>query len=150
MTASAVFSPTAASPRATRPTGGIPEPRRPADGQLTGPRPSRAAAYQRVLHQLVRRELRLLAELTAWAPANEAERTATLSRHAELIGRVLLHHHAVEREAVWPALLRAVAPGATDEVRAAVEEKTAAAVMAHTSFGSSQAPGTGRSGMRAG
>jgi hypothetical protein len=124
MTAAAVFSPTAENPRAARPTGGIPEPRRPADGQLPGPGPCRAAAYQRVLHQLVRRELRLLADLAAWAPVDEAERTATLTRHAELIGRVLLHHHAVEREAVWPALLRTVAPGATDEVRAAVEDWT--------------------------
>ena len=75
-------------------------------------------AYQRVLHQLVRREWRLLGELAAWAPAGEAERTATLTRHADLIGRVLLHHHAVEREAVWPALLRAVPADRTAAVRA--------------------------------
>jgi hypothetical protein len=72
-------------------------------------------AYQRVLHQLVRRELRLLGELATWAPAGEEERTAALTRHAELIGRILLHHHTVEREAVWPALLR-TAPG--DRIRA--------------------------------
>jgi len=70
----------------------------------------RAAAYERVLHQLVRRELRLLAELTPWAPADDAPRTRALTRHAELIGRVLLHHHAVERDRLWPALQHAL-PG---------------------------------------
>jgi hypothetical protein len=62
-------------------------------------------AYQRVLHQLVRRELRLLADLATWAPADDSRRIAELSRHAGLIGSVLLHHHATEREALWPALL---------------------------------------------
>src|SRR3954471_8391330 len=101
---------------AVRPTSLIPVPRSPLSGATgTGSAPShraptarRAVAYQRVLHQLVRREWRLLGELATWAPAGEAERTATLTRHADLIGRVLLHHHAVEREFVWPALLRAV------------------------------------------
>ena len=60
----------------------------------------RAVAYQRVVHRLVRRELRLLAELATWAPDDEAERTATLTRHSELVGKVLLHHHTVERDAV--------------------------------------------------
>jgi hypothetical protein len=119
MTASAVSSPTSAIR-----TGGIPQPRRPSEDRPPVAPPSRAAAYERVLHQLVRRELRLLGDLAAWAPANEAERTATLTRHAELVGRVLLHHHAVERDAVWPALLRGVAPAQTDAVRAAVQEWT--------------------------
>jgi len=122
MTAAAVFSATAASPSAGRPAAGIPEPRRSHDDRQPAAGISRAAAYQRVLHQLVRRELRLLADLAAWAPADEAERTTTLTRHADLMGRVLLHHHTVEREAVWPALLRAVSPAAADEVRAAVED----------------------------
>jgi hypothetical protein len=78
-------------------------------------------AYQRVLHQLVRREWRLLGELATWAPAHEAERTATLTRHADLIGRVLLHHHAVERDAVWPALVRALPADRTDAVRATLD-----------------------------
>src|SRR4051794_38026274 len=69
---------------------------------------SRAVAYQRVLHQLVRRELRLLAELSTWAPAAEPARTRALTGHAELIGRVLLHHHRVERDLLWPALQRAL------------------------------------------
>ena len=51
--------------------------------------------------------------------ADEEERTTALARHTELIGRVLLHHHTVERESVWPALLRA-APTA----RAAVDDWT--------------------------
>src|SRR4051812_2417845 len=69
---------------------------------------SRAVAYQRVLHQLVRRELRLLADLSTWAPADEGGRTEALTRHAELIGRVMLHHHRVERDLLWPALQRAL------------------------------------------
>ena len=67
----------------------------------------RAVASELLLHRLVRRELRLLAELSAWAPADDADRTRALTRHADLLGRLLLHHHAVERELLWPALLRA-------------------------------------------
>ena len=111
---------------AVRPTGLIPAPRTAADDAVPGTAASgavacRAVAYQRVLHQLVRRELRLLADLAAWAPADETERTDALTRHADLIGRVLLHHHRVERDAVWPALLR-VAPA---EAREAVDDWTA-------------------------
>ena len=99
------------------PTVSVPRPRRGADEQphagrvttTSSPAPAgRAAAYQRVLHQLVRRELRTLADLAAWAPDGESSRTATLTRHAGLLVRVLLHHHAVEREALWPALLHRV------------------------------------------
>ena len=71
-------------------------------------RTSRAVDHQRVLHQLVRRELRLLAELSTWAPAGESARTTALTGHAELISRVLLHHHRVERDLLWPALGRAL------------------------------------------
>jgi Hemerythrin HHE cation binding domain len=105
---------------AVRPIALITAPRAAAD-DVTGPaaRPAptacRAVAYQRVLHQMVRRELRLLADLAAWAPADEEHRTAVLTRHAELISRVLLHHHAVEQESVWPALLR-TAPAAREAV----------------------------------
>lgn len=88
------------------------------------PSACRAVAYQRVLHQVVRREWRLLGELAGWAPPREAERTATLTRHADLIGRVLLHHHAVERDAVWPALLRAVPADRADDVRALIADWT--------------------------
>lgn len=124
MTAAAVFSATGASPSAARLPAGVPQPRRSTEDRQPASGTSRAAAYQRVLHQLVRRELRLLGDLAAWAPAGEAERTATLTRHTDLIGRVLLHHHTVEREAVWPALLRAVSADAADEVRAAVDDWT--------------------------
>jgi hypothetical protein len=89
------------------------------------PTAGRAVAYQRVLHQLVRRELRTLAELASWAPADEVERTRTLTRHYELVSRILLHHHAVEREAVWPALLRAAPADRTVEIRAALDGWTA-------------------------
>ncbi|TQN42032.1 hemerythrin HHE cation binding domain-containing protein [Blastococcus colisei] len=111
---------------AVRPTGLIPAPRAAADDattQVARPEPAacRAVAYQRVLHQLVRRELRLLADLATWAPPGEDQRTAALTRHADLVSRVLLHHHAVEREAVWPALLRAAPAPARD----AVEDWTA-------------------------
>ncbi|SOC50338.1 Hemerythrin HHE cation binding domain-containing protein [Blastococcus aggregatus] len=101
-------------------TSVLPVPRAPADGPV-GPAPSglagtvpvpggRAAAYQRVLHRLVRRELRLLAELLSWAPPAEPGRTRALTQHADLVSRLLLAHHRLEREALWPALLDAV-PG---------------------------------------
>jgi hypothetical protein len=115
---------------AVRPTS-IPTPRSPGDAvgaavapvrAPRGPAAGRAVAYQRVLHQLVRRELRLLADLGAWAPADEPGRTIALTRHAELISRVLLHHHTVEREAVWPTLLRAVPAERADEVHATLED----------------------------
>jgi hypothetical protein len=97
---------------AVRPTSLVPAPRAAADdtsppSRRSTPAASRAVAYQRVLHQLVRRELSLLADLAGWAPADDEERSAALARHVELISRVLLHHHTVERESVWPALLRA-------------------------------------------
>src|SRR3954471_18654437 len=86
-------------------------PRSPA-GAAVPPAPtgsgSRAVAHQRVLHRMVRRELRLLAELSTWAPAAEPTRAAALTRHAELIGRLILHHHRVERDLLWPALLRSL------------------------------------------
>jgi Hemerythrin HHE cation binding domain len=107
---------------AVRPTQLIPVPRSPGDDVVTsGPAAGRAVAYQRVLHQLVRRELRLLAELAAWAAPDDIRHTADLTRHAELVSRVLLHHHAVEREAVWPALLRVLPEDGADDVRATLD-----------------------------
>src|SRR4051794_13730898 len=91
-------------------TAVLPRPTRP-QVRAASPVPapvSRAVAYQRVLHQLVRRELRLLADLSTWAPVDEAGRSEALTRHAELIGRVMLHHHRVERDLLWPALQRAL------------------------------------------
>lgn len=97
----------------------LPRPRRSPEQRaslpaVAPPPASRAASYQRVLHQLVRRELRMLAETSAWAAVADPARTAALTRHAELIGRVLLHHHTVERDRLWPAL-RASVPGATPD-----------------------------------
>ena len=115
---------------AVRPAALIPSPR-PAGDDAPAGTPTlhsapvcRAVAYQRVLHRLVRRELRLLAELASWAAPDETRRTAPLTRHAELVSRVLLHHHSVEREAVWPALLR-TAPRDDDGIRAALQDWTA-------------------------
>jgi hypothetical protein len=105
----------------------IPLPRSPAENggaPTPSPAPSKggAVAYQRVLHQLVRRELRLLADLATWAPAGETERTAALTGHADLISRLLLHHHTVEREAVWPTLLRIVPFDRTAELHSALDD----------------------------
>lgn len=85
-------------------------------------RPTRAEAYQRVLHQLMRREWHVLAEIAGWAAADDRGRARSLAQHAELLGRVLLHHHAVERERIWPALQRAA--GDDTAVRAAIEDWT--------------------------
>jgi hypothetical protein len=109
MTATAVVS-----------TSLIPTPRAAAEDAVPtqerhAPAAGRAVASEHVLHQLVRRELRLLTDLAAWAPPAEAERTAALTRHAELLSRILLHHHTVEQESVWPALVRAL-PDARDAV----------------------------------
>src|SRR6478672_6404929 len=81
----------------------IPTPRMPLEPVT---RSTPAVAYQRVIHQLVRREFRLLAGLAAWAPVDDAVRTAELTRHADLMARVLLQHHATERELLWPTLFR--------------------------------------------
>jgi hypothetical protein len=113
MSATAVLDP------AERPTTDRPAP---------APAPARgvrAAAYERVLHQLVRRELRMLGELAAWADPADADHTSALTRHADLVGRVLLHHHSVERDLLWPALLRAVPEGRRSAVRAEVDDWTA-------------------------
>jgi hypothetical protein len=96
-----------------------------ADRAAVPSRGVRAAAYQRVLHQLVRRELRMLAELAAWADPADAEHTTALTRHAELVGRVLLHHHAVERDLLWPALLRALPEDLRSTARARIDDWTA-------------------------
>jgi hypothetical protein len=89
-------------------TAVLPRPAGPQAGDRSPAPTCRAVAYQRVLHQLVRRELRSLAELATWAPTAEQGRTEALTRHADLIGRVLLHHHRVERDQLWPALQRAL------------------------------------------
>src|SRR3954463_13621688 len=72
----------------------------------TAERHSRALDYERVLHQLARREFAVLADLASWAPAGDRQRAARLSRHAELVIRVLIQHHTAEGGALWPALVR--------------------------------------------
>ncbi len=113
----------------------LPVPRAPADdlpvdrGPVRGAlgASSRAADSERVVHQLVRRELRLLAELLSWAPPAEPARTRALTAHADLVSRLLLAHHRLEREALWPALLRAVPARDEAELRGAVADWTIAA-----------------------
>src|SRR3954465_10328127 len=95
----------------------IPTPRQPSE-PITRRTP--AVAYQRVLHQTVRREFRMLAGLASWAPADDADRTADITRHADLIARVLLQHHTPERELLWPALFRGLPPARHDDAREAI------------------------------
>jgi hypothetical protein len=97
------------------------------------PRRTAAVGYQEVLHRTVRREFRLLAELASWAPADDAQRTAELTRHADLIGRVLIQHHAAEREHLWPAIFASVPAWEQDAVRVVVADwTTRAALLDHS------------------
>src|SRR3954468_17824402 len=116
-------------PRATMPR--IPAPRTPADDDTpqTGLRSTDAVAYQRVLHQAVRREFRMLAELTGWAVADDAQRTAELTRHADLVARLQMQHHATEREHLWPALFRTIPTARQDAVRVVVGDWTSRAAL---------------------
>lgn len=88
------------------------------------PPAGRAAASQRVVHQLVRRELRMLADLLTWASPDDPGRIRVLTGHADLVSRLLLAHHRLERDALWPALLAAVPDRDEDELRAAIGEWT--------------------------
>src|SRR3954468_220668 len=122
MTASAVRATSMIpQPRSPEPAAPAPAPER---EDRAAPSGCRAVAYQRVLHQVMRREWRLLGELAGWAPPGEAERIATLTPHAALLGRGLLHHHPLERDAVWPALFRAVPADRTAGVSAALVDWT--------------------------
>jgi hemerythrin-like domain-containing protein len=85
-------------------------------------RHSPAVAYQRVLHQAVRREFRMLAELAGRAPADDAVRTADLTGHADLLSRVVLQHHATERELLWPAMFRSLPVREQDAARDVVAD----------------------------
>ena len=101
----------------------IPTPRKPSE-PITRSTP--AVAYQRVIHQMVRREFRMLAGLASWAPADDAVRTGEITRHADLIARVLMQHHATERELLWPALFRSLPdPEAARDVVATWTSRTA-------------------------
>ena len=113
----------------------IPTPRVPSE-PATRRQPVRstsAVAYQRVLHQTVRREFRLLADLASWAPADDAVRTAEITRHADLVARVLLQHHATERELLWPTLFRCLPVARHDAAREAISTwTTRTALLDHT------------------
>jgi hypothetical protein len=104
----------------------IPTPRAPSEPMTQH---SRAVAYQRVLHQVVRREFRLLAELACWAPAEDAERAGELTAHADLVARVLMQHHATERELLWPALFRGLPVSDQDRARAVIGAWTSRAAL---------------------
>ena len=108
----------------------IPTPRPPSE-PITRSTP--AVAYQRVLHQTVRREFRMLAGLASWAPADDAARTAEITRHADLMARVLLQHHTTERELLWPALFRGLPAARHDAAREAISTwTTRTALLDHT------------------
>ena len=108
----------------------IPTPRPPSEPVT---RSTPAVAYQRVIHQTVRREFRLLAGLASWAPADDAARTAEITRHADLMARVLLQHHATERELLWPALFRGLPAARHDAAREAISTwTTRTALLDHT------------------
>ncbi|UOY01843.1 hemerythrin domain-containing protein [Blastococcus sp. PRF04-17] len=81
----------------------VPTPRVPAESL---PRRTAAIGYQEVVHRMVRREFHLLAELASWAQGDDVQRAGELTRHADLIARVVLQHHATERAHLWPALFR--------------------------------------------
>ena len=86
------------------------------------PLPSTAAtAYQRVLHAAVQRELRLLGELASWVTTDGAERRSELAGQVDLITRVLLEHHAFERDLLWPALLRSLPAAVQEGARGCVD-----------------------------
>ena len=113
----------------------IPTPRMPSEPVTREPavRSTPAVAYQRVLHQTVRREFRMLAELASWAPADDAVRTAEITRHADLVARVLLQHHTTERELLWPALFRCLPAHRHDAAREVISTWTGrTALLDHT------------------
>jgi Hemerythrin HHE cation binding domain len=75
-----------------------------------------------VLHQAVRREMRLLAELTGWATADDPQRASELTGHATLVARLLLQHHATEL--LWPAFFRHLPATKQDAARTVIADWT--------------------------
>jgi hypothetical protein len=124
--------------RSSQPTGTprIPTPRvpmPPAPAPDRTPPSTPAVAYQRVLHQTVRREFRLVAELASWATPDDADRSGELTRHADLMARVLLQHHATERTLLWPALFRHLPADDQDDARQQIADWTSrTALLDHT------------------
>ncbi len=93
-------------------TGSAAAPAHPGSPTRSSADPSAPVAHQQLLHQAVRRELRLLGDLSGWAEPDDVPRVAVLTRHAELVSRLLLQHHACERDLLWPALVRSLGPSA--------------------------------------
>ena len=128
---------TAVLPRPTsvaaRPSA-IPVPRRPVHAVVPSPvAHTPAVGYQLVLHRMVRREFRVLAELARWAPADDAGRAAELTAHADLVARVLMQHPATERDLLWPALFRSLSAGEQEAARGPISSWTdRAALLDHT------------------
>jgi len=114
----------AALPRSALPA--IPRPRVSTEAL---PRPTACVGYQRVLHQAVRREFRLLAELAGWTAPENVQRTAELTEHADLLGRVLRQHHVTERTQLWPALFRNLPAAEQDAARSSIADWTSRAAL---------------------
>jgi len=113
----------AARTRAAMPR--IPAPRAPAGTSIQGTvRSTPAVAYQRVVHRMFRREFRLLGDLALWASADDTDHAAEIVRHADLMSRVLLQHHAIERDLLWPALFRSLPASQHDATRAIMTDWT--------------------------
>ncbi|MCW2698909.1 MAG: hemerythrin protein [Blastococcus sp.] len=104
----------------------VPTPRLPVEDAV---RSTAAVAYQRVVHQAVRREFRLLADLAGWAVADDVQRVAQLTEHADLLARVLMQHHATERAHLWPALLRNLPTSRQDAAGPLVTDWTSRAAL---------------------
>lgn len=62
-----------------------------------------------VVHSLFRRELRLAGEVVRLVPDRERLRARLVSRHLQLVERVLHDHHAAEDRLLWPLLTARVA-----------------------------------------
>src|SRR5829696_6496573 len=63
----------------------------------------------------------------------DPSRTAELTKHADLMARVLLQHHATERELLWPALFRSLPIAVQDAAREPIGDWThRTALLDHT------------------
>lgn len=57
-----------------------------------------------IIHRIFRREFAIMPGIVRAAPAGDAERTAVLTEHLQLLLDVLDHHHAGEDLLLWPRL----------------------------------------------
>ena len=114
-------------PRSVR--AAIPAPRTSSEFVERAVQDTASVAYQRVLHRMVRREFRLVAELASWAAPDDAARAGEITRHADLIGRVVLQHHATERDLLWPALFAGLPAVEQDAAREVLADWTSRAAL---------------------